>query len=76
MLFEPQRFNCKHKHLTKLKMSNGTYECDTCEKQFVIIPAKNEPIIMPHFPNQKPHRQRPPRHFPDFPRSPDFNKYF
>jgi len=47
-LFGPEMFRCQHKHLSKCRMSN-TYECNKCEKQFVIIPAKNTPIL-PHIP--------------------------
>ena len=47
--FGPEYFNCKHKNLTQNKLSKGTYVCDRCNKDFVMISAKHDPFI-PHMP--------------------------
>ena len=45
---------CQHKHLTK--KSSGLYKCIQCNKEFVMIPAKSDPIIKPDFPPHSPPR--------------------
>ena len=69
MLYNPKNFKCKHENLTKCKYgAKGLYECDDCNKQFVMIPAKNDPIIMPYYP-KKPFRD------PEDPDIPDFKRF-
>ena len=68
--FGPEYFNCNHKNLTKNKFSN--YTCDKCNKDFVMIPAKHEPLHPPHFPSHSP----PNPHLPNFPsHNPNRRKY-
>lgn len=47
MLYSPKYFECHHKKLTKTKISNTIYSCDKCNREFIIIPAKNDPITLP-----------------------------
>lgn len=77
--FGPEYFNCKHKNLTVNKLSKGTYTCDKCNKDFVMIPAKHEPFY-PQLPN--PPRgpfDDPPKTMPYYPghnRKKDNPRYF
>lgn len=58
MLYNPKKFNCNHQKLIKNELN--IYSCIKCNKNFVIIPAKNEPIN-PIF--KKPYRPFPDRKF-------------
>lgn len=75
MLYPPEYFNCNHKNLTKSNMSNSTYVCNKCEKEFLIIPAKTDPITMPFIKPRGPKRDFPPG-MPGRPFKPEYIKPF
>jgi len=62
LLGRPEQFECQHEKLIKKKHSKTMYDCKNCNKTFMIVPAKFDPIFPPMFPNQ----QNPPN-YPDFP---------
>ena len=72
--FGPDNFNCKHKTLKKNKLSNSTYTCIQCNKDFVIIPAKNDPFYSPHHPRD-PRNPDLPDLMPHYPGKHRFPKY-
>lgn len=56
-LIGPHHF-CNHKKLIKNKFSKSTYLCIKCNKQFVMLPAKHEPLF-PQFPSYTPPHSPP-----------------
>ena len=59
-LFGQEYFKCKHEKLNKKKNSKNMYDCNQCNKTFMIIPVKHDPIFdKPKLPDLDPD-------FPDF----------
>lgn len=67
LLYGPDFFKCKHKHLNKSEFSNSTYKCNKCNQEFTLIPSKNEPIIMPNITHHPRSPSYPPK--PYFPKN-------
>ena len=65
-LMGPEKFNCKHKNLTKKENSKTIYKCDKCNKTLMIIPVKHDPIHPEFFPDYNNPNSQNPDFFPNF----------
>lgn len=70
----PDYFKCTHKNLTKNKFNDSytcddCYTCDRCNKDFVMIKARHDPIypILPKLPKLPNSPEEIPHPFPNFP---------